>query len=78
MTTSRCKAEGFLRRGEKTFHDLGAVFVIRKRPQTPQAARRGKGLSPAIDIIRPIVHARVGFRVEQVHLPRAQHPFTLV
>lgn len=71
-------AECFLRRGGKSFYDLGAVCIIRKRPQTPEAARRGKGLAPVIGITRPLVEARIGLAVDQVRRPRAQHPSTLV
>lgn len=59
------KAERFPRRGERAFYDLGVVSIVRKYPQTPEAARRGMGLAPAIGIIRPVVDGKPGCRVEQ-------------
>lgn len=65
------KAERFLRRGERTFYDLGVVSIVR----TPEAARRSRR---RLDILRPLVDGKPGCRIEQVHRPKDAGPFSLV
>lgn len=70
-------AERFLRHGALAFYDVGSVDIIRKRPQTPEAARRGKGLAPAIERHPSTGGATTGVRIEQVvssSAPTLVHP----